>query len=214
MNTTRIDFSKMEWRPAIYNGVAIKGMLVSNYGFFRRFNRKTGGYGQVSRGTPSYNKQSKNRLRMFMVSCSFDDVLPGRGCSRTTLNIDRITCSTFLGTFWYKGMDVDHLDHNVANGFVGSEEYDYKNGNLRPCTHAENMQNMPIRAPRKPDSVAAQYAYKMKLQLNIMRTSDLPIAYRREYWRLAHAEKHGLPAIPRAITLHIQEQKPGRKQKA
>lgn len=206
--------NEQEWRPAVYNGQPIKNMLISNYGFYRRLT-KLGTPGQISRGTPSIAKEYGGRLRMYMVSCSFDKELPGKKTTHTTLNIDRISCSTFLGTNWEKGMEVDHLDRDVNNGFVGSGMNGYKDGNLRPCDHKTNMANRNVIPPRRSSKspIAGAYAYKMKLQLGCQRIADLPRAYRNEYQRLVTAENRGKPAIPRPINLNDQKVKPGRKAK-
>jgi len=182
--------NEQEWRPAIYNGRPVKNLVVSNYGFYRRYT-KLGTLGQMSRGTPSFNKQNRNRLRQMMVTITFADPIEGAK-SHTTVNLHRVICCTFRGDIFEKGDDVDHIDHDVSNGFLG---------NLRKCTHAENMHNRPTLKPRlnTKSPVAAAYGYRIRLTLGCRRIQDLPIAYQREYHRLISCERSGRPAIPRSI---------------
>lgn len=189
------------WLPAIYNGRPIKGMIVSNHGWYRRLN-KTGGYGQESKGTPSFNRACKNRLRQFMVTITFDDKLEGeKHC--TTVNLHRVLCCTFQGVIFAHGDDVDHKDLNVANGYVGSPEGNFFDGNLRKVTHSENMHNRGVvrRTTGLRSPVASEYGYRIRMQLGCRRLIDLPKPYLNEYYRLVSAEHRGRPAIPRTITM-------------
>lgn len=186
------------WLPAIYNGRPIKGMIVSNYGWFRR-ETKAGGYGQESKGTPNFNKQNRNRLRQFGVSVTWADWHEGEH-RNTTVNLHRIICCTFQDAFFGPGYEVDHIDRNVANSFVGTPEGDFKDGNLRCVTRAVNQLNKGI-IRRKYDTVASDYGYKMRLQFGVRRIADLPVAYRREYYRLLNGENAGRQMTPRTIDL-------------
>lgn len=199
-------FNEQEWKPAIYNGRAIKGLWVSNYGFMRR-ETACGCLGQVSRGTPSFNKKNNNRLRQYMVMVTFTEAEEGQK-KRTCVNLHRVICCTFQGVrFDVEGqrMDVDHIDHDVSNAFVGTKEGEYKDGNLRCVTHQENMHNRPMAKPRQNSltPIASAYAYRMKLELGCHTLADLPIAYRREYARLRYCENHSKPAIPMTIDLRF-----------
>lgn len=191
---TTEEFINAEWRPAIYNGRPIKNLLVSNLGQMRRL--VNGVPSQVSNGTPSFNKKSKNRLRQMMVSIAYADVVEGAK-ARTTVNLHRVVLCTFKGVIFEKGMDVDHLDRNVANGRLE---------NLRACTHTVNMANRAIiRRDTGRCKIASEYGYRMRIQLGCRRLIDLPKAYRNEYARLIRCEKFGLPAIPRPINATVRK---------
>lgn len=190
---TAEEFRTAEWRPAIYNGRPIKHLLVSNLGQMRRIHN--GIPGQVTNGTPSFNKKSKNRLRQMMVTITFADVVEG-ALAHTTVNLHRVILCTFKGVIFEKHMDVDHIDRNVANGRLE---------NLRACTHTVNMANRSIiRRETCRSKVASEYGYRMRIQLGCRRLVDLPKAYLNEYARLVRCEKLGLPAIPRAINATVR----------
>lgn len=190
---TAEEFATAEWRPAIYNGRPIKNLLVNNLGQMRRL--VNGIPSQVSNGTPSFNKKSKNRLRQMMVTITFADVVEGAK-ARTTVNLHRVILCTFKGVVFEKHMDVDHIDRNVANGRLE---------NLRACTHTVNMANRSIiRRDTCRCKIASEYGYRMRIQLGARRLADLPKAYLNEYARLIRCEKLGLPAIPRAINATVR----------
>lgn len=198
-----------EWKPAVYNGMAIKNLLISNYGLIRRI--KNGIPGQVTRGTPVFHKNPKTkqrgRLSMFEACVTFIDAPAGVKTCRA-VNVDRIACCTFKGDFFNKGFDVDHIDRDVENGFVGTAAKNYTDGNLRCVTRSENMKNQGARKPRTGIKcpVASEFQYKIKLQLGLRNIAEFPRAYIREYRRLRYAELHGLPAIPRTINLRDGKQ--------
>jgi len=186
-------YDEQEWKPAIYNGRSIKNLWVSNYGYMRR-QTKAGGFGQITKGTPSFNRANKNRLRQYMVMVAFAETEEGQK-PRTCVNLHRVICCTFQGVrFDIPGerMDVDHIDHNVSNAFVGTKEGGYRDGNLRAVTHKMNMRNRDVIKPRTDSRtpMAGEYAYRMKLELGCQTIADLPIAYRREYARIRYAELH------------------------
>ena len=194
MNFTAEEFNKAEWRPAIYNGRAVKYLLVNNLGQMRRI--VNGFPSQVSNGTPSFNKKAKNRLRQMMVTITYADVVEGAK-AHTTVNLHRVILCTFQGVVFTKGMDVDHIDRNVANGRLE---------NLRACTHKRNMENRGlIRFDNCRCKIASDYGWRMRIQLGCRRLIDLPKAYRNEYSRLIRCEKLGLPAIPRAINATVRK---------
>lgn len=194
MMITPEEFAHAEWRPAIYNGRPIKNLLVSNLGQMRRI--VNGVPSQVSNGTPSFNKKSKNRLRQMMVSIAFGDVVEGTK-AHTTVNLHRVVLCTFKGVIFEKGMDVDHLDRDVSNGRLE---------NLRACTHTKNMENRGmIRRDKCRCKVASDYGWRMRIQLGCRRLDDLPRAYRNEYARLIRCEKLGLPAVPRPINATVRK---------
>ena len=191
---TAEEFSTADWRPAIYNGRPIKNLLVNQYGQMRRI--VNGIPSQVSNGTPSFNKKSKNRLRQMMVTITFADVVEGAKAF-TTVNLHRVILCTFKGVTFTKGMDVDHIDRNVSNGRLE---------NLRACTHSKNMENRGIiRCDNCRCKIASEYGYRMRIQLGCRRLIDLPKAYRNEYARLIRCEKLGLPAVPRAINSTVRK---------
>ena len=189
VNFIPVPFHEMEWKPAVYNGIPVKNLEVSDYGFIRR--RTKNGIGQTTRGTPNFNRENNNRLRQFMVCCTFVEPLPN-GKTHTTVNVDRIVLCTFKGDVFGQKEDVDHIDKNVLNGHVK---------NLRKLSHSDNMLNTNLHPPRPGTSVpvASEYRYRMLLALNCSRLVDLPSAYRSEYHRLRKCERLGLPAVPRRI---------------
>lgn len=191
-------FNEQVWLPAVYNGRRIKNMVVSNYGWFRRYNAD-GVLGQCSRGTPCFNRND-GRLNQYMVTITFADPIKGQP-SRTTVNLHRVLCCTFKGDVFAKGDDVKHKDYDVSNGFVGTAEKNYTDGNLVRCTHDQNMKNIRMAKPKTNffTPVASAYGYRMKLTLGVKRIADLPLAYRREYRRLQKCERAGFPAIPSDI---------------
>lgn len=193
MMITTEEFMNADWRPAIYNGRPIKNLLVNQYGQMRRI--INGIPSQVSNGTPSFNKKSKNRLRQMMVTITFADVVEGAK-AHTTVNLHRVILCTFKGVVFEKHMDVDHIDRNVANGRLE---------NLRACTHTVNMANRAIiRRDTCRCKIASEYGYRMRIQLGCRRLIDLPKAYLNEYARLIRCEKLGLPAVPRAINATVR----------
>lgn len=193
MMITAEEFRTADWRPAIYNGRPIKNLQVNQYGQMRRV--RNGLPGQVTNGTPSFNKKSKNRLRQMMVTITFADVVEGAKAF-TTVNLHRVILCTFKGVVFEKHMDVDHIDRNVANGRLE---------NLRACTHTVNMANRAIiRRDTGRCKIASEYGYRMRIQLGCRRLIDLPKAYRNEYARLIRCEKLGMPAIPRAINATVR----------
>lgn len=192
---------EQEWRPAVYNGRAIKNLWVSNYGFMRRMT-KAGGFGQVTRGTPYFNKRAKGRLSQYMVMVVFEEAEEGQKL-RTCVNLHRVVCCTFQGVVFERGQDVDHIDHDVSDAYVGSAEGNYRDGNLRCVSHSENMYNRPMAKPRlnSMTPIAGQWAYRMKLALDCPRLEDLPKAYRNEYNRIRYYEIRGREVHPRTISL-------------
>lgn len=193
MMITAEEFRTADWRPAIYNGRHIKNLQVNQYGQMRRV--RNGLPGQVTNGTPSFNKKSKNRLRQMMVTITFADVVEGAKAF-TTVNLHRVILCTFKGVVFEKHMDVDHIDRDVSNG---------KLENLRACTHSKNMENRGmIRHDSCRCKVASDYGWRMRIQLGCRRLADLPRVYRNEYARLIRCEKLGMPAIPRAINTTVR----------
>lgn len=199
LNIPAID--KQEWRPAVYNGRKIKNLWVSNYGFMRR-KTKAGGFGQVSRGTPYFNKSAKGRLSQYMVMVVFEEAAKGQKL-RTCVNLHRVLCCTFQGVTFKSGYDVDHIDHNVSNAFVGTRKGKYLDGNLRCVTHSQNMKNRPVVRPRARSLTpkAGEWIYRIKLELGVTRLSALPKAYINEYQRIRYYELRGREVKPRTIAL-------------
>ena len=184
-NYLKLEKFNCQWRPAMYNGEPVIGLLVSDTGLMRRVDRYGQG-GQVSCGTPNFNKANGNRLRQFEVC-----ITTKKGDHRC-VNLHRIVYETFTGDIIEKGYDLDHIDCNVANGCIE---------NLQKLTHSENCRKKNLLKPRTniKTPIAAQYRYQMCLQLNCRTLAELPRAYFREYYRLASCERRGVPAIPRRI---------------
>lgn len=173
------------WKEAVYNGQPVPGLLVSDTGLMRRIDRY-GNRGQVSCGTPNFNKANRNRLRQYMVS-----ITPEKG-KHKTVNLHRVIYETFTGDRFQPGDDIDHKDCNVANGHLD---------NLQRLSHRDNCRKKNI-VPANLNGkcpIASQYRYQVCLQLNCRTLNDLPRAYFNEYHRLRSREHKGLPAIPKRI---------------
>lgn len=173
------------WKPAIWNGRPVVGLQVSDTGLMRRVDRY-GNLGQVTAGTPNFNKDNNNRLRQFMVCITLS-----KGEHRC-VNLHRVIYETFTGDRFQPGDDIDHKDCNVANGHLS---------NLQRLSHAENCRKKNLPPPKKnvKARIASWYRYQVCLQLNCLRIKDLPIPYQREYYRLAWCERTGRKAVPRRI---------------
>ena len=186
VNFIESEMVNCNWKEAVYNGERIPGLLVSDTGYMRRVDRY-GNRGQVSKGTPNFNRSNNNnRLRQFMVCITTE-----KGVHRT-VNLHRVILCTFTGCIFKKGDDLDHIDCNVANGGLS---------NLQKLTHAENCAKKNI-VPAKLDGpcpIASQYRYQVCLQLNCRTLKELPRAYFNEYYRLRACEQHGRPAVPKRI---------------
>lgn len=156
------------WKAAIYDGKPVAGLFVSDRGRMRR------GLGQITRGSACYGD---GRLKQMMV-CIAD---PGYKHKHRAVNLHRIVLETFTGVKWVPGYQVDHVNHEVADGRVE---------NLRMVSRSDNMRNRRLPPPRLGGKCpkASLYRYNQCLKYGAHRLDDLPKIIQREYHRIRIAE--------------------------
>ena len=136
-----------EWRTAVYDGVIYEGLYkVSNFGRILSLN---------------YRNTGKPKLR--------NPVEIGNGYLQVGLSkngeykmcyVHRLIAETFLSNPENKP-EVNHIDEDKTNNFVGTPENDYKDGNLEWKSHRDNL-NHGTRNER-----AAKALSKTVLQLSL-----------------------------------------------
>lgn len=166
---TMADGTVEHWKPAIYDGKPVAGLFVSDRGRMRR-----GRFGQITRGSASYGD---GRLKQMMVCVADPEYKHGH----RAVNLHRVVLETFTRVKWVKGYQVDHINHEVADGRLE---------NLRMVSRSVNMRNRRLPPPRLGGKCpkASLYRYNNCLRYGVHRLVDLPRPILNEYHRIRMAE--------------------------
>ena len=112
------------WKTAIVNGEPWENYQVSNFGKIMSLN---------------YGRTGKSKLkRLNKTKTGYQQVRLSKNGKKDTFYVHRIVAETFLPNP-ENLPQVNHIDEDKTNNFVGTPENDYKDGNLEWKSHRDNL---------------------------------------------------------------------------